>query len=64
MTKGCHVIANVCVVLVGRIWSPNRNINYFFIWNSLGEDVTGFVGAGIPWVHNRWTRGGCQSAAT
>jgi len=58
MTKGCHVIDNVCVVLVGRIWSPNGNI----ICKGLHEDVTEFVVTGIPWVHNRWTRGGCQSS--
>jgi hypothetical protein len=60
--KGSHVIDNVCVVLVGRIWSPDGNINYLFLCKGLHEDVTEFVVTGIPWVQNRWTRGGCQSS--
>jgi hypothetical protein len=47
MTKGCHVIDNVCVNLVGRIWSPNGNINYLFICKGLHEDVTEFHGCRI-----------------
>jgi hypothetical protein len=35
---------------------------FIYMQRFLHEDVTEFVVTGIPWVHNRWTRGGWQSS--
>jgi len=52
----------MCMLFWLEEFGPNGNINYLFIRKDLHEDVTEFVVTGILWVHNRWTRGGCQSS--
>jgi hypothetical protein len=52
----------MCVLFWLEEFGPLMGTSIKFLCKGLHEDVIEFVVTGIPWVQNRWTRGGCQSS--